>query len=118
MEQEPTTRDTEVALLVDQNPEKNKTLPEIREKHNVVDVDYQKDTEPRSVSRQIRIATAGIPDFVLLYFTLVSDQAISNGYLDHFLSLESHVHAAAGVGQIQNTLASDFVSRSDSEAGC
>ena len=36
-----------------------------------------------------------IPDFILLYYTLVADQAIPSGYLDHFLTLEPHVRAAA-----------------------
>ena len=35
-----------------------------------------------------------IRDFVLLYFTLIVDQAIPSAYLEHFLTLEPHVRVA------------------------
>ena len=43
-----------------------------------------------------------IPDFVLLYFTLVADQAIPHGFLWHFLSLEPQLHAAADQADPRN----------------
>ena len=60
---------------------------EVGASHNITDAGA-----PKSNGASVCVE---VPDFVLLYFTLVADRAIPSGYLDHFLSLEPHSQAAA-----------------------
>ena len=49
-----------------------------------------------------------VPDFVLLYFTLVSDRAIQSGYLEQFIALEQPIKAAADRADRRNAAITNF----------
>ena len=49
-----------------------------------------------------------VPDFVLFYFTLVSDRAIPSGYLEQFIALEQPIWAAAERADRRNPAITNF----------
>ena len=64
---------------------------QVSEQPNVI----AEQSEGRNVTDKMTKVVEKVPDFALLYFTLVADQAVSDGYLDQFLTLEPHVRGVA-----------------------